>query len=75
MNRIPIWDDFNEFVRAGILTILFFLSPAMAASGFSEDMVARFFQTLGLTGVLVFGFLLRHDFEKSRDKEKEGDKE
>lgn len=70
------WDDLGDFTRAGILTLLFFLSPALAASGFSDDMVIRFFQTLGITGVLAFGFLARHDLVKSADaNKKDGDRD
>ena len=59
--ELSIWDNRSPVLRALVHTVLFFFAPAAVAATFSENMVVRLIQTMGLAGSILLGFLIRHD--------------
>lgn len=66
--EIPIWDNRSPVFRALVHTFLFFFAPAAVAATFSENMIVRFIQTMGLVGTILLGFLIRHDLAVNWDE-------
>lgn len=66
--EIPIWDGLNDFTKALIHTLLFFLAPVAVATGFSDGMWLRFIQVLGMIGLVFLGFIIRDDLKHIEDK-------